>query len=129
MLEEFTVYIDARPIHILDVWMHYQSDPYPGGNVYELHSTDPILLEQFKSKFGTGFHKKINNEHDTLMSIWVSIQSKYQRPGFMDYFKEWDGWQFVLNTVDLMRVSERKVVLCGTCSQFLKNWSRQENVK
>jgi hypothetical protein len=110
MTENIKMEIDGAVVPLSGIWVHTQTDPFPGGHRYALRIPKQLADEWLTSHRLTW---------DDLRDAGLWFQSLFgDLAGSARYAVP---LTHVLNTIDKIEVAEEFVVIYGVCSPFLRS--------
>jgi hypothetical protein len=107
------LWVGERPVPLSAIWIHHQTNPYPGGLQYRLRIDRGVAdtwLSLHRHQWSDILHAGI--WFQSLFSHLVGDQ-KYAAP-----------FAFVLNTVEAIDVQRKYVEIQGTASPFVSRYRR-----
>jgi hypothetical protein len=105
-----SIQIDGSDVSLVSVWVHHQTDPYPGGHRYRL--TVPLAIAD------AWLRKMRISWTDVQGSSLFWFQSLVcDLAGSARYSS---GISYVLNTIDQIEKTETAYLICGVCSPFVR---------
>lgn len=109
-----TLEIDSIPVSLAEVWVHQQSDPYPGDHTFELIVPVSCLGDWKHQLAATASHEELAQIALKMVKwsshYWLQNQSIEPEPA-----------RYVLNKVLSVESADNALVLSGICSTFIEH--------
>jgi hypothetical protein len=105
---DFLLNVQGENADVRSLMCHFQQDPHPGGQTYELTIRDSDTITEARKQFGSGKHHRLDSRKQSsfLSYLFPMIGLKCGRSEF----------RFWANTIEELELSEDTLILKGVCS-------------
>jgi hypothetical protein len=117
-----TLTIDGTETSPFNVWIHHQTDPYPGGHTYHWLIPRRLVGPFHAAEFASC--RSPNHDQQRNWLLWLQpILCNWSCNLAAERFLQFDhpvDYQYVLNTIESLNVTDDRLALDGVCSPFVR---------
>jgi hypothetical protein len=108
--------VDGAEVPLGSVWVHHQSDPYPGGLRYRLIVPRDMAAQWVGNILGRSDERRAGE----MLFLIAGMLSWVRHEATSEIHRNEAGLTHVLNTIDSVTEGESHLTIGGACSPFLK---------
>jgi hypothetical protein len=113
--------VDGAEVPLGSVWVHHQSEPYPGGLRYRLIVPRGMAAQWVGNILGRGDEGIDERRAREMLFLIAGMLSWVRHEATSESHRHEAGLTHVLNTIDSVAEGESYLTIGGVCSPFLKD--------